>query len=311
MSTGILLSYKGLGANILHLSYCHEIAKAHGPVKIITLSNNYKDVVEDDPLIDEVIYLDKYYKKISDIIKLSKNFKVYNFNNFFIFYPSIRFFLAAKLAGIKNIYTYPLFKKKNLHLVKAAKKFIEKNLRINSCPTESSLFISDNNKKIFHNYHVKNKKNIIIGIGSSGPTTKWGHENYIKLMEKLKEKHACYFFLLGGLDEKGPIDEIIKTVGQENSKSLAEKSIKEIIPIILGSDMYVGNDSFGQHVACQSGKPSIILLLDTPGAYSEYSVNQHQILPEGVSIKDITHDSACDPNKIKVDVVLNKVLSLL
>ena len=40
MSTGILLSYKGLGANILHLSYCHEIAKAHGPVKIITLSNN-------------------------------------------------------------------------------------------------------------------------------------------------------------------------------------------------------------------------------------------------------------------------------
>ena len=124
MSTGILLSYKGLGANILHLSYCHEIAKVYGPVKIITLSNNYKDVIGDDPLIDEVIYLDKYYKKMSDIINLSKSFKIYNFNNFFIFYPSLRFYLAAKLAGIKNIYAYPLFQKKNLHLVKAAKKFL-------------------------------------------------------------------------------------------------------------------------------------------------------------------------------------------
>ena len=68
MSTGILLSYKGLGANILHLSYCHEIAKAHGPVKIITLSNNYRDVVEDDPLIDEVIYLDVTFEEASRFI---------------------------------------------------------------------------------------------------------------------------------------------------------------------------------------------------------------------------------------------------
>ena len=27
MKTGIFLSYKGLGANLLHLSYCHEVAK--------------------------------------------------------------------------------------------------------------------------------------------------------------------------------------------------------------------------------------------------------------------------------------------
>ena len=196
MSTGILLSYKGLGANILHLSYCHEIAKAQGPVKIITLSNNYKDVIGDDPLIDEVIYLDKYYKKMSDIINLSKSLKIYNFNNFFIFYPSIRFFLAAKFAGIKNIYTYPFFQKKNLHLVKAAREFTEKNLHIKNCPTETSLFVSANTKKISNSHYIKNKKNIIIGVGSSGPTTKWGKDNYIKFIKKLQEKHACYFFFI-------------------------------------------------------------------------------------------------------------------
>ena len=147
MSTGIFLSYKGLGTNILHLSYCHEIAKVFGPVDIVTLSNNFKDVVEDDPLIKNVIYLDKYYKKITDIPNLVKILKRCNFNNFFIFYPSLRFFIAAKFAGIKNIFTYPLLKKRNLHLVKAAKKFIEKNLNIENCPTETSLFIDNNKKK--------------------------------------------------------------------------------------------------------------------------------------------------------------------
>ena len=67
-----------------------------------------------DPLVKKVTYVDKYTKTIFDIPSLSKEFKKCNFENFFIFYPSIRLFLAAKLAGIKNIFTYPLLRKKNL-----------------------------------------------------------------------------------------------------------------------------------------------------------------------------------------------------
>ena len=112
MKVGIFLSYKGLGSNLLHLAYCHEIAKKYGPVSLVTICKNLKEALEDDPLIKEVIYIEKYHKKLSDIFKLSKTFKSFNFNYFYIFYPSIRFLLASKLAGIKNIYTYELFKKK-------------------------------------------------------------------------------------------------------------------------------------------------------------------------------------------------------
>ena len=308
MSTGIFLSYKGLGTNILHLSYCHEIAKVFGPVEIVTLSNNFSEVVEGDPLIKRVIYLDKYYKKITDIMSLAKILKQYNFRNFFIFYPSLRFFFSAKFAGIPNIFTYPLLKKKNIHLVKTAKQFIEKNLNINNCPTETSLFIEKRKKKMTNNFLNKDKKNIIIGAGSSGSTTKWGTLNYIKLIKKLQDERNCYFFILGGFKEKKIIDEIVDKVGEQYAMSLANKTIKEITSIIADIDMYIGNDSFGHHIACQCGKPSIVLLLDTPSAYSEYSKNQHQIAPEGASIKDISHDSAFEPNKIKVETVLNKAL---
>ena len=46
MRTGIYLSYVGLGANLLHLSYCHQIAKKNGPVTIITLCKNLKEALE-------------------------------------------------------------------------------------------------------------------------------------------------------------------------------------------------------------------------------------------------------------------------
>ena len=42
MKTGIYLSYAGLGANLLHLAYCHQIARKYGPVTIITLCKNLK-----------------------------------------------------------------------------------------------------------------------------------------------------------------------------------------------------------------------------------------------------------------------------
>ena len=106
MKTGIYLSYVGLGANLLHLSYCHEVAKKYGPVTIITLCKNLEETLAHDPLIKEVHYLSKYHKKLIDIFNLSKFLKEFKFTNLLIFYPSLRISLAARIAGIKNILSF-------------------------------------------------------------------------------------------------------------------------------------------------------------------------------------------------------------
>ena len=54
MKTGIFLSYRGLGANLLHLSYCHEIAKKFGPVSLITLNHKINDVLKFDNSFTEI-----------------------------------------------------------------------------------------------------------------------------------------------------------------------------------------------------------------------------------------------------------------
>ena len=287
MKTGILLSYKGIGANLMHLAYCHEIAKKYGPVSIITICPKLKEILQNDPLIEEIIYLNKYQKKLFDIFKLSTFLKSINLVNIFIFYPSIRYYLSSKLAGIKNIKHY---------------------LDIKNCPTETKIYLDNKN---IEKYKKDNFKIITLGVGSSGPTTKWGYKNYILLIEKLNKLGNFYFYLLCGPEEKEIADRIISNFNNENFKSLSNVNISEAVYFIAASDLYIGNDSFGHHVSCQRGIPSFIIILDTPGAYTDYSKNQNKILPKNISPNKISHDSNFAPNSINIDVVIDNIKNFI
>jgi ADP-heptose:LPS heptosyltransferase len=310
MKTGIYLSYVGLGANLLHLSYCHQIAKKYGPVTIITLCRNLKEALTDDPLIKEVYYLDKYQKKFIDIFRLSRVLKKFSFQNLLIFYPSLRIYIAAKIAGIKDIYSYKFFKKKNLHLVNAAKSLTKKFLNNDDCQTETDFFIKDERILKINNEFSKNSFRIVLGVGSSGPTTRWGSDNFAKLINKLNEIGDFFFLILCGPNEKVIEHEITSKLNKNNYLTLTNKKIYDLIPYLCASDMYVGNDSFGSHILSQSGKKSIVFLLDSPKAYTDYSKNYFRIIPEGYKIEEITHGTNANPNLISVNEVIKNIIKL-
>ena len=307
MKTGIYLSYIGLGANLIHLSYCHQIAKKHGPVTIITLCKNLKEALADDPLIEEVYYLDKYQKRFFDIFKLSKILKEFNFQNLLIFYPSLRIYFAAKIAGIKNIFSYKFFKKKNLHLIYAAKSLTKNFLKIDNCETETGFFIKDERILKVNKELANNSYKIVIGAGSSGPTTRWGSDNFAKLINNLNEIGDFFFLILCGPNEKKIEHEILSKLKKTNYFTLSDKKIYDLIPYLCASDMYVGNDSFGSHIISQSGKNCIVFLLDSPKAYTDYSKNYFRIVPEGHKIEEITHGTNANPNLISVNEVIKHI----
>ena len=309
MKTCIYLSYKGLGANLLHLVYCHEIARMYGPVTIITLCNNLEAALNDDPLIEKVIFIDKYHKRFTDILKLKKFLNIFNFDQIFIYYPSLRIYLASFFSNIKKVHSYPIFVKKNLHLVDAAKKFTEKCLGINDCPTETNFFIKKSKiDEINKNFNNKKFK-IVIGAGSSGPTTRWVTKNFYSLINKLNNTGEYYFFILCGPDDKVLSDEIKANVSKNNCFSLYDKKIEEVIPYLCSSDMYVGNDSFGSHVTSQSGVKSLVILLDSPKAYTDYSKNYKRIVPDGVKIDNVTHGSNLNPENVSVEKVYQEIMN--
>ena len=308
MKTCVYLSYKGLGANLLHLAYCHEIAKKFGPITIITLCKNLKETLKDDPLIENIIFINKYHKRFIDILKLRKFLNSFNFNQIFIFYPSLRIYLASILSNIKNVFCYPIFKKEKLHLVEAAKSFTEKSLGIDNCPTETQFFIKENKIEEINKDYDNKKFKVVIGAGSSGPSTKWGAENFYNLINKLNDTGDYFFFILCGPDDKALSEEIINKVKEDNCLSLYNKKIEEVIPYLCSANMYVGNDSFGSHITSQSGIKSLVILLDTPKAYTDYNKNYHRIVPDAVKIENVTHGSNLRPEDISVKKVYQKII---
>ena len=82
------------------------------------------------------------------------------------------------------------------------------------------------------------------------------------------------------------------------------------MPYLNLCDMYVGNDSFSHHVTTQSQKPSIVILLNTPKAYSDYSIYHHRIIPDDVKIEEIDHNSNFNPELISVEKVIKKIIQI-
>ena len=309
MKVGVLLNYIGLGANLLHLSYCHQIAKIHGPITLITLAKNLDQALEDDELINEIKIFEKN-KNIIDIPKFSSKLKKLNLKCIYIFYPSMRLFLAAKLAGIKKVYCYPLFKKKELHLVKAAKKFTCEKLNLSSCETETKIKISNEKINKTKKYFNNNKYNIVIGAGSSGPDTRWGSKNFSKLINELNKLEDFFFFIQAGPDQKYISQSIISKVDKNNCMDLSNMSVREIIPFLNMCDMYVGNDSFMHHVTSQSQKPAVVIMLNSPRAYTDYNKNYHRIIPPNANLDNINHKSFYSRDLISIESVKKKILEI-
>ena len=58
-------------------------------------------------------------------------------------------------------------------------------------------------------------------------------------------------------------------------------------------------------------KPSFIIIIDTPKAYSDYSRNQFRIIPPNTDINKITHRSSLDPNSITVEMLTDKIKNFI
>ena len=310
MKIGCFLPYIGLGSCLLHLSYIHEFAKKKGPITILTFSRSLADALRYDPNIKEIIVVDKFHKKFFDIFKLSNYLRNLNFKELYIFKCSLRFSLAAKLAGIYTK-SYPFYKKNNLHLVKQGKEFTIKHLQLKSCNTETRLCLNkemqDNAKKIMNT----GRKNILIAPSSSGPTTMWKLSYFVDLMKKLEKNFNCFFVVAGDSSEREReiVKEIIKPFDQSKVLTLNDKTISQSMPFIACCDLSICNDTSFQHLSCQLNVPTLILRFDTPSAYSSYSKLQHSIFPEGYS--EINHDTKANVDSIPVEKVFNKSFSLL
>ena len=248
---------------------------------------------------------------IIGFFKLSNKIRKYKFDKIFIFNSSARFHLIAKIAGIKEIYQYQVFNKRNQHIIKTAQKFIKKELNILVNPIPK---INIKKKQIFFarkKFKIKPKeKNILLGIGGSGPTKRVPAKKFIEFIELVSKKYKSKFFLATGKnsEEQKILKEILKSKHKKQCQKLDNLSIKSILPLISNCDIAVCNDSSFSHLSAALGIKTIVLMTDTPLMYGSYSKYMHPIIPDGE--KNVTHNTL-GKNKINSKKIFNKFKKLI
>jgi heptosyltransferase-2 len=305
MNKGLIIQTRpGVGDLCMFLPYIQQI-KEHNKDFAFTLVTKKrtaaKQILKYDQLINQIVYLEDETiattkSKINNFFKLLNFIKKNNFSKIYIMHFSIFWFLLAKISGIKNIYKYGILKK-NVDIYLNA---LEQNKRWLQDPN-----LSSQTKIAYPQNNSKNNNQIIIGIGSSGPTKKWPTENYIELIKKINDKNIK-FYLAGGNNEieNQIANKIINEIKENRIESLCSLSIEEIMPIINSSKLYIGNDTGFMHLSAGLNIPAIGLFGDTPLSYAKYNKNILPIIPE--NFKTVGHGSMA-MNQITIGQVLNEV----
>ena len=308
----------GIGDMIIFLPFIEAISKKFGvPVSCLLKKNTKADqILKNNKFIKEIIFLERDKQKgkhdgFKGSIDLILSLRNYKFDKVFIFNSSLRFNLISKLSGIKKIYQYPLFKKNKQHIIITAQTFLNKELGIN---VESKPTINIDNKSISNSkekYNIDhNFKNILLGIGGSGPTKRVPPNIIIKFMELICDTNAAKFFLATGkdIDEQIILKEIMNSKFKEKCIPLDNLNIVDILPIIKNCDISICNDSSFSHLSAALEIPTIVMMADTPLIYGDYSPNMHPIIPDGY--KTVSHNTL-GKNKINPEKVFKKFIELL
>ena len=307
----------GMGDMVIYLPYIHAISKKYQtPVSILVKENSRaSQLLADDKHIDEIIILNRTknskgsHDGLFGFLKLIKELRHRQFDEVFIYNGSLRYLLISKLAGIKNISQYPLFRKKD-NIVTSAKIFTENELNI-IVSTQPELQINSEKSKKIQNDLSKNTKHICLGISASGPTKRWHIKNFIKLCARINEKTPSKFYLAAGHNDQDLIKEILNSQIGKNCISFKELKINKTLPVIKNCDLYIGNDTGWLHIASALGIKCLALFMDSPvQAYGKYSNNINVIIPEGETEETTTHDTL-GADKISFEKVFNKSIELL
>ena len=311
----------GIGDMVIFLPFIEAISKSFGiPVSILVKENSKAiQFLKNNKTINEIIILDRGNKikngrhdGIIGSYNLIKDLRKYNFDKIFIFNSSLRFNLISKIAGIKDIHQYPLFNKKNQHIIDAAKNFIKKELNIDSESSPQILINEQLVKDSKLNFKINDEEvNILLGVGGSGPTKRIPSKIFINFMRLVSQKRKCKFFLATGknTEEQKILHEILDTEYKDKCVPLDDLSLHEILPVIKNCDISICNDSSFSHLSSGLGIKTIVLMADTPLLYGSYSPKMYPIIPDGETT--VTHNTLgkekINPNKILEQ--LNKILT--
>ena len=309
---------KGWGQFVSKM-YCYQKLSEHLNSKIIFLtkkSTQAEHYLAYTSFCEKVIYLEESKKGVKNILRNIKSFlkniekiNQFNFDECYVFHPSLRYLFIANFSNIKKIWGLG-FRFQNFFL-KSNKKFYLNFFSKTKGDNEALEAV----KKITHDSKVDYKPissldnnlrdTVGIIIAASGNEKRWSISNYLKIIQFLKEKDYKKFLIISGLDQSNDED-FIKKKFKQNTDIIftSDKKIYDVIPYLKKCKFCIGNDTGFAHLSVNLDIETLVIQGDCPPQF-------YSKLLKHVDIETDVTRSRTSIHTIKIEKVLNELSKLL
>ena len=313
---------RGIGDIVLSTIVLDNL-KAHFPsAKIDYLTEHFaKSAVENNPLVNKVITIDKKEFPLKAALKIRKE----NYDMILdlwsnprsaqiTFLSGVKYRVGFAYRGRKYAYNLPATSSKgenhsaehNLELLKAIDVPVISK-KVHFYVNEKD----DNAAKDFIKDNINTGK-IIIGIIPSGgwPSKRCDASKWVEIGKAVTEKYNAEIIILWGPGDEDDADYIMKNL--PGSIRAPKTTISEMSGYIKNCSIVLANDSGPMHIAAALNIPTLGIFGPTnPGAHGPYSENSAYVIKEDLfciicNLLECPYHHEC-MFQLPVDSVLNKI----
>ncbi|MDD5432862.1 MAG: lipopolysaccharide heptosyltransferase II [Candidatus Omnitrophica bacterium] len=237
-----------------------------------------REIVEDNPYLDEVIIFDKdnLHKNWISSIKFSRNLKKKSFDLALILHPTNRVHLITFFAGIKRrigynrklgfLLTDRLEHKKQLGEKHESEYNFDLLRHLGINPKEKNLFIPL--KKESEEYIEallkeegikKTDKLLAIHPGASCLSKIWPQDRFAQVADRLVEKYGFKVLIVAGPKDRPCAHSVAQSMHSKGINLAGRTSISQLASLLKKCDLFISNDSGPVHIATALGTPVISL----------------------------------------------------
>ena len=264
-----------IGDFIMALPVLEDIKK-NSPFSVISvlLKEHLKDLLKNNPHVDEITFLKKSKKETIKTLK-DKNFDcglllTNSFSSAYLFYKAN---IKNKIGYRKDFRSIFLnkslkFDNQKIHQIQKYKKLL-KFLNIDTSNTKPKLYIDEPDKKtakkiLLDNGYNKEKKIIAINpFAAYGIAKCWPIDRYKKLASKILDDDSCVVVFIGDQLAREPINEICDDLLPRAINLAGKTTLNELVSVINEADLFITNDSGPMHIASALKKPLIAIFGST------------------------------------------------
>ncbi len=281
--TLVIQNLQGIGDTMWFIRHIHAIAEQSKSkkVSVLTRPRSMADkVLAADPAIDNILWLDVKkgpHDGFFGTVRLANLIRKHKFDTVWVLHSrSLRYVLACRLAGVKNIIgpghglqKYLITNKNFLseseqsdHPIKRA-GYLLKSQGMEFKEEVSPCIISPATKAFITKEFGKYPRPwIALGISSSEVHKKWLWKNYSDLGGRLRAETEGTIFILGGASETKEAQLIYDEMFMKGHDpvQVTNLTIQQSLALIQQCNFIVGNDTGILHAAPMVGSHGLVLL---------------------------------------------------